>query len=169
MRKLAVLALALTLVTGTQAQDFAKPGPEHELLKKLVGTWDTSMKAGGAEFKGTMTYRMELGGLWLAGALESDLAGQKFSGKSMDTYDSGKKKYVGVWFDSMGTHPLLMEGDYDKDKKTMTMAGKGPGMDGKVTTWRSVSRMPDNDTVVMSMYVGDGKEPMFTVTYKRKK
>jgi hypothetical protein len=51
----------------------------------------------------------------------------------------------------------------------MTMVGKGPGQDGKVTTWRSVSSMPDNDTVRMSMYVGDGKEPMFTVTYKRKK
>jgi hypothetical protein len=166
---MAVLAMALTLGTGTRAQEAPKPGPEHEVLKKREGTWDTTMKAGGMEFKGTVTFKMELGGLWLAGSLESDLGGQKFYGKSMDTYDAGKKKYVGFWFDSMGTTPLTMEGSYDRDKKTLTMVGKGPGMDGKPTTWRSVSQMPDNDTVLMSMYVGDGKEPMFTVTYKRKK
>ncbi len=169
MRKMAVLAMVLAFVTGTQAQEPVKPGPEHQVLKKLVGTWDTTMKAGGMEFKGTVTFQMELGGLWLAGALESDLGGQKFYGKSMETYDAGKKKYVSVWFDSMGTTPLNMEGSYDKDKKTMTMVGKGPGKDGQVTTWRSVSGMPDNDTIQMSMYVGDGKEPMFSVTYKRKK
>jgi hypothetical protein len=169
MRKLAILAIVLAPVAGTQAQQPPKPGPEHELLKKLVGNWDTTLKAGGMEFKGTMTYKMELGGLWLVGSLESDLGGQKFYGKGLDTYDAGKKKYVSVWFDSMGTTPLMMEGTYDKDKKTLTMAGKGPGMDGKPTTWRSVSRMPDNDTILQSMYVGDGKEPMFTVAYKRKK
>ena len=169
MRKLAILVLALALVTGTQAQEFAKPGPEHQLLKAREGTWDTLLKANDMEFKGTVTFKMELGGLWLAGSLESDLGGQKFYGKSMDTYDGAKKKYLSVWFDSMGTTPLMMEGSYDKDKKTLTMVGKGPGKDGKETTWRSVSQMPDNDTVLMSMYVGDGKEPMFTVTYKRKK
>jgi hypothetical protein len=169
MRKTAVLALVLALVTGTRAQEFAKPGPEHELLKQHEGVWETTMKAAGMEFKGTVTFKMELGGLWLTGTLESDLGGQKFYGRGMDTYDAAKKKYVSVWFDSMGTTPLIMEGTLDKKTKTMTMVGKGPGMDGKLTTWRSVSRMPDNDTRVMSMYVGDGKEPMFTVTYKRKK
>jgi hypothetical protein len=169
MRKLAVLAVVLALVAGTRAQEPAKPGPEHEVLKKLAGTWDTTLKAGGAEFKGVMKYKMDLGGLWLAGALESDLGGMKFSGRSMDTYDAKKKKYVGVWFDSMGTAPLIMEGTYDAAKKTMTKVGEGPGMDGNLTKWRSVSRMPDNNTIEMSMYVGDGKEPMFTVTYKRKK
>jgi hypothetical protein len=112
---------------------------------------------------------MEVGGLWLVGSLASDLGGQKFHGKSLETYDAKKKKYVSVWFDSMSTTPLTMEGTYDKEKKTLTMVGEGPGMDGKVVKWRSVSRMPDGDTIHMSMYVGDSKEPMFTVTYKRKK
>src|SRR5262249_32330939 len=102
MRKLAVLA-GLGLRTVAPAQGPPKPGPEHELLKKHVGTWDTTMKADGMEFKGVVTFKMELGGLWLVGSLESDLAGQKFSGRSMDTYDAAKKKYVGLWFDSMST------------------------------------------------------------------
>ena len=45
----------------------------------------------------------------------------------------------------------------------------GVGMDGKPAKWKSVSEMPDDDTVNMSMFVGDAKEPMFTITYKRKK
>jgi hypothetical protein len=168
MRKIVVLVAAALAMPGW-SQEIAKPGPEHELLKKRVGTWSTTMKAGGMEFKGSVTFKMELGGLWLVGSLESELSGQKFYGKSLDTYDARKKVYVGAWFDSMSTTPMMMEGAYDKDKKTLTMVGDGVGMDGKSAKWKSVSEMPDNDTVNMSMFVGDAKEPMFTITYKRKK
>ncbi len=164
----ATMVSALLAVPGF-SQEPPKPGPEHKLLKLREGTWETTMKAGGQEFKGSVTFKMELGDLWLVGSMESDLAGQKFFGKSLDTYDAGKKKYIGVWCDSMGTTPLMMEGSLDAAKKTLTLIGEGPGMDGKLTKWRSVSGMPDKDTIEMSMYVGDAKEPMFTVTYKRKK
>lgn len=164
----AVLTTLLTMSTA-QAQEPPKPGPEHEVLKKLEGTWDTTMKAGGMEFKGTVTYKMEVGGLWLVSNLESDLGGQKFFGKGLDSYDTNKKKYVGIWVDSMSTSPMMMEGNYDKAKKSMTMSGEGPGMDGKPTKYKSVTVMPDDDTINMQMYMGDGKEPAFTIVYKRKK
>jgi hypothetical protein len=167
-RWFAVVAL-FALVAPVTGQDIPKPGQEHALLKAREGTWDTLMKADGKEFKGTQTYKMDLGGLWLSGAMESDLGGQKFSGRSMDTFDAKKGKYVGLWFDSMSTTPMHMEGTYDKEKKTLTMIGDGPGMDGKITKWKSVTTAPDADTVHMSMFVGDGKDPMFTLIYKRKK
>jgi hypothetical protein len=169
MRMIAAITMAAVLSVPVIAQEPSKPGPEHKVLKKMEGSWDTTMKFGDMESKGTMTYKMDLGGLWLVGSLESDLGGQKFSGKGLDTYDPAKKKYVGYWFDSMSTTPLAMEGTYDAEKKTMTMVGEGPGQDGKPAKWKSVSTMPDDDTISMSMYVGDAKEPMFTVTYKRKK
>lgn len=169
MRMIVAVSMAAALAIPSFAQEPPKPGPEHKLLKQREGTWETTMKTGGMEFKGTVTYKMELGGLWLVGSMDSDLAGQKFSGKSLDTYDAQRKKYVGIWCDSMSTTPMTMEGSYDSEKKTLTMIGDGPGMDGKPTKWRSVSEMPDKDTVQMSMYVGDAKDPMFTVTYKRKK
>jgi hypothetical protein len=171
MRKLAVLATLAALVggSGLQAQEPPKPGPEHKLLAAREGTWELTMKFGGMESKGVVGYKMELGGLWLVGAMESDLLGQKFSARSLDTYDAAKKKYVGYWFDSMSTTPMTMEGGYDAAKKTLTLVGQAPGPDGKVTTWRSVSSMPDNNTIELQMYVGEAKEPMFTVTYKRKK
>jgi hypothetical protein len=169
MRTITAITMVAVLTVSAAAQEPAKPGPEHKLLEKRAGTWSTTMKAGGMEFKGVMTSRMELGGLWLVGSLESDLGGQKFYGKGLDTYDARKKKYIGVWFDSMSTTPMTMEGNFDKDGKTLTMIGDGVGMDGKPARWKSVSRMPDDDTIEMAMYVGDAKEPMFTVTYKRKK
>ena len=72
-----------------KAQEPPKAGPEHEVLKKMEGNWNLVMKFGGMESKGTVAYKMELGGLWLTGAMESELFGAKFQGKSLDTYDAG--------------------------------------------------------------------------------
>jgi hypothetical protein len=165
------LTLAAVLIGTTAAQEAPKPGPEHKHLAKLEGTWETTMKFGDNEHKGTMTYKMELGGLWLTGSLQSNTENEKekFYGRSMETYDSKKKKYVTHWFDSMSTTPMAMEGSYDKENKTMTMTGDSVGMDGKPAKWKWVTKTKDDDTMVMSAYVGDGKNPMFTVTYKRKK
>ena len=161
--------VGVVLALPAVAQEPVKPGPEHKMLKRLEGNWETTMKAGGREFKGTVTYKMELGGLWLVSSMESDFPGQKFYGKGLDTYDAKKKKFISVWCDSLITTPLIMEGTFNKAKKTLTMVGDGPGMDGKPAKWRSVSEMPNNDTVLFRMYLGDGKEPMFSITYKRKK
>ena len=170
MRWLGVVALAAAVaVPSARAQEFPKPGPEHEVLKKLEGTWDVTMKFGGMETKGTVTNKMELGGLWLVANLESELLGTKFYGKGLDSYDTAAKKYVSYWFDSMGPRPVAMEGTYDKDKKSLTMAGEGPGMDGKPTKYKSTSEMPDDNTINFTMWMGDGKDPAFTIVYKRKK
>ena len=95
----ATLAVVLA-VPAAQAQEAPKPGPEHELLKKHEGTWETTMKFGGMESKGTVTYKMELGGLWLTSAFEGEFAGAKFSGRGLDSYDAGKKKYVCLLYTS---------------------------------------------------------------------
>lgn len=164
-----VLLLGITPVLVAQAPPPPKVGPEFDVLKKQVGTWDTVMKAGGMETKGVATYKMDLNGLWLAGTFDTDLGGQKYSGRGFDSYDEKKKKYVGVWMDSMGTSPMVMEGTYDDKSKALTMIGDGPDMTGKTTKWKSVSTWGDADTLNFSMFVGDGKEPMFSIVYKRKK
>jgi hypothetical protein len=169
VRFFSVIAVAALTVSTVPAQEFPKPGPEHEILKKLVGNWDLTMKFGGAESKGKVTYKMVLDGMWLESTLESDIFGMKFYGKGLDSYDAKKKKYVSTWFDSMSASPMVMEGTYDKEKKTLTLEGEGPGMDGKLTKQKSISVMPDDDTINFSMYMGDGKEPAFTIVYKRKK
>ncbi|WP_439631550.1 DUF1579 domain-containing protein [Gemmata sp.] len=169
MKLLSTCAVVLALTAPVHAQSPAKPGPEHDVLKKMEGNWDMTMKFGGMEAKGTVVYKMELGGLWLAGALETELFGSKFSGRSLDSYDAAKKKYVGVWVDSMSASTMVLEGTFDAATKTLTMTGDGPGQDGKPTKHKAVSVMPDDDTINFSMFMGDTKEPMFTIVYKRKK
>jgi len=167
VRCLVVALLALAMTTAARSQEAPKPGPEHEMLKKLGGPWELTMKAGGQEFKGKAIYKMEVGGMWLVSTVECDLFGQKFSGKGLDSYDTGKKKFTSVWVDNMSGIPLLMEGTYDKDKKTMTLTGEGPGMDGKPTKYKSVTEFVDESTMNFTMYMGDAKEPGFTIAYKR--
>jgi len=165
----AVAVLGLVAVPAARAQVLPTPGPEHEMLKKLEGTWEATAKGGGTETKGTMTYKMALNGLWLMSKFEGDFAGTKFEGHGMDSYDPVKKKFVGVWVDTMATSPLVLEGTYDKEKKAITMTGEGPGMDGKPTKYKTVSEMKDDDNMVFSLYMADAKDAMMTITYKRKK
>lgn len=161
--------VAVVLAGSVFAQEMPKPGKEHEMLKKLEGTWDTTMTMMGKDEKGTTTYKMELGGFWLASTMECKIEGFTFTGKGLDGYCPIKKKYVSIWTDSMGPSPVIMEGTYDADKKTLTTSGEGPSPEGKMTKYKCVTEHPDADTMKMSMYIGDGKDPMFTINYKRKK
>lgn len=171
MRTMALLAAAV-LVTQTAAQDgppVAKPGPEHKILANMEGTWDTVMKADGKEHKGVAVYKAELGGLWITSTFESEMGKEKYYGRGMDTYDAKRKVYVGYWFDSMSATPMKLEGTLDPKTKKLTLKGEAPGLDGKPATWTSVTETKDDDTTHFAMYVGDAKEPMFTIDYKRRK
>jgi hypothetical protein len=147
------------------------PGPEHEALKKLEGTWNAKVKMGENESAGTMTYKMECGGLWLTGDFRGEFEGQKFQGRGVDGYDPEKKKYVSVWVDSMSTRPMFLEGTYDKEKKTLTMTGEAPGPDGKLAKHKMVTHMPDDDHMTLTMYiVADGQDnKVMTIDYSRKR
>jgi hypothetical protein len=172
--RLLIVLLAAAIVLSPKlsvAQAPPKPGPEHEILKQHEGIWEATVNLGGAESKGTMTYKMDLGGTWLVSDFDSDLGGQKFRGKGLDTYDPKKKKYVGVWADSMETSPMITEGTYDSEKKTLTMLGEGHGMDGKPTRYKMTTEIKDKDTMVFTMSAADkdGKDQvMMTINYKRK-
>jgi hypothetical protein len=166
------LACAFTLIQGALfAQGPATPGPEHQALKKLEGTWTAKVKMGDAESTGTMTYKMELGGLWLLSHFQGEFGDQKFEGRGMDTYDPMKKKYLSVWVDSMSTQPMLSEGTYDEKEKILTMTGKAPGPDGEPAQYRMVVKETDDDHHTFTMYMigKDGQEnKMMTIDYTRK-
>ncbi len=171
-RVILACALAIWLAPNTRAQEPPKPSPELEHLKQLEGTWDATVKAGPEESKGTMTYKMGLGGMWLLSHFEGQFAGGKFEGRGMDTYDPIKKKYINVWADSMVPQILVMEGDYDKENKTLTLTGERQTPDGKPIKFKSVVKLVDADTMefTMSGPGPEGKEGvMVSISYKRKK
>lgn len=173
---LSLLLLTFTagLAAAQEQPPMAKPGPEHALLKKMEGTWDAVMKMPEvpAPMKAVATYKMELDGFWLTSEFKMDDPLMKFTGRGVDGYDQTKKKYVGIWVDSMSSAPLVMEGTYDEKTQTSTMTGEGPGRDGKPQKYKTVTRSVDDNhhKFEMLMVGADGKETSaFTIDYTRRK
>lgn len=178
MRKAAlVAALALALPVRALAQEMPKPGPEHDLLKQDVGTWDATVEffpAPGAPpslSKGVSTIRM-LGGFWQLDEFQSEFMGQPFEGRGQTGWDAEKKAYVGSWVDSTSPGLMLSSSTYDPKTKTMTGWSDMEGPDGKKVKSKGVTEWKDADTRVFTMYAPgpDGKEWLnMRITYKRRK
>ena len=89
-------------------------------------------------------------------------------------YDTNKKKYVGIWADSMINHMWHYEGTVDETGKKLTLDAEGPSMagDGKMTKYQDAYEFKDNDTIIAtsSMQAQDGKwTVMMKGTAKRRK
>lgn len=166
------VAIALGSAIATNAQSMPTPAPEHEAMKKHEGVWLAKIKSNGTESTGTMTLKLDCGGLWMSSEFQADFGGQKFQGRGLDGYDPAKKKYVSVWVDSFSTSLLIMEGTMNKEKKTVTMFGEGPGPDGKPIKFKSETVFTDDDHQAFRMFAvdGDGKDmEILSIDYTRKK
>jgi len=176
-RSLAALALSLCALVPSLAlaqPAMPPPGPEHEMLKKDVGTWDATvemfMQAGAppSVSKGTDTVSM-VGAFWQVDEFKSEMMGQPFEGRGATGYDPAKRKYVGTWVDSMMPGYYTTEGTYDPATKTLTAIMEGPGPDGAIAKTKETTEWKDADTRVFTMFQPDGKSVMMRITYKRRK
>lgn len=175
LRSFVRLFVAVVIVAGlakfASAQPpLPKPGPEHAKLEQLVGTWDCVANDGQNDSKGTIVYKMELGGLWLGS--DFNLGEGEFRGKGLDTYDALKKKYISVWCDSMSTTPLVFEGEYDQAGKVLTMVAEGRLPTGDKAKFTSVTTHIDKDTHYFSLKMAgdDGKDmQLIKIKYTRRK
>jgi hypothetical protein len=162
-----LLVLFAAPVVGQEPKG-VEPGPEHAKFKKLVGTWDATIAMQGNEAKGTMTWHLGLGNLWLLEHFKADLGDMKFEGMGATTYDPAKKQYVSVWLDSMSTTPMITHGNYKGDK--MVMKGK-MNQGGKMMNVTMTSVMKDNNNIVFTMTT-DGPDgnamEMMKISYKRR-
>jgi hypothetical protein len=177
------IALSALIAAGPTMSAFAqdqppppKPGPEHELLKQDVGTWDATVEVfepgkPPAVSKGVETTTL-VGGFWAISDFKSQMMGQPFEGRGAAGYDPARKKYVSTWVDSMSTGYYLGESTYDAKTKTMTGWLEGPDPTGKTSKTKATTEWKDADTKVFTMYMTgpDGKEvPTMKITYKRRK
>jgi hypothetical protein len=177
-RTFVLAALLCGAAAGARAQDMPPmptPGPEHEVLKKDVGTWDATVEMlmpPSPPSKGTEVNTLGPGGLWLIGDFKSEMMGAPFQGHSVTGWDPAKKKYVGAWVDSMSTAIAVTESTYDAASRSMTGWIEAPGPDGRPMKMKAVSQLKDDDTRVFTMYMPgpDGKEAAsMRITYKRRK
>jgi hypothetical protein len=180
MHKVAIATLVLA--SFALAQDppaMPKPVKEHEWLQQWVGEWEGEAEMMSApdqpptKNKGTESAR-SLGGFWILSEVKADMMGMPFTGVMTVGYDPEKKKYVGTWVDSMGSHLWKYEGSVDKDGKTLILETEGPNPQapGKTAKYRETMEFKDKDHKVFtsSMLGEDGKWVTFlTVKYTRKK
>lgn len=173
LHRLLRVTTACALLGGASVHaQFATPGPEHLAMKKHEGEWTAKVKTEGGDSAGTMTVKMECGGLWLSSDFKSDFGGLPFHGRGLDTYDPGKKKYLSVWVDSMSTRPLILEGTLHEPTKTLTLRGEGVGPDGGPAKYKTETIFTDDQHHLFHMYLvaADGTETkMMTIEYTRKK
>jgi hypothetical protein len=155
---------------------FPKPGPEHEVFQKDVGTWDATIEtrmAPGAPpsvSHGVMTSQLACNGRWLIAQFRNETSG--FEGHGIYGFDASKGTYTAVWVDPLRTFLAPMEGTYDPAKKTMTFVGEARKPDGSALRWREVTETVDPDTQIFRSFMplpSGGEFEMMTVTYKRRK
>ncbi|QDT52892.1 hypothetical protein Pan44_09050 [Caulifigura coniformis] len=153
--RLAACVAVVLVAGGSFAQDFPKPGKEHQDLAKAVGKWKLTVKEGfNAGQTGTSEFKAVCNGMWVASDFKMDDG--SFTGQGLDSYDPTKKKYVSVWVDSMSATPLFFEGDWTEPGKTMVMTAKGPGPDGTPVEYRSVTKHPSEKAMTFELYMKSG-------------
>lgn len=186
---LATVALAVNAIAGDEKKPGAMdpaaqqammqammPGPQHEMMKKLAGNFDYTIKmwmdptSPAQESTGKRTAELVLGGRYLQEKFTGQFMGMEFVGMGTMGYDNLAKEYVSTWIDNMGTGIMVSHGQCDS-KGTWTMSGESMDpMTGKKVTMRSVWKTVDDNNFVMEMYGPgpDGKDAkMLEITMKR--
>lgn len=163
---------------ASESMPMEKPTPQHEELKKLVGNWELEMKfpgPDGAEVvsKGVSKIKM-MGDFWAVEDATFDMMGMAYTGHGIIGYDAVRKKHISTWSDSMSSSMMYMQGDMDKDGKTLRLESEGPSMTepGKMTTYSFKEMWTDDNTRAMEMHTPgpDGKDMLvWTMTYRRTK
>jgi hypothetical protein len=159
-------------------QKYGTPGPEHEKLKMMEGTFDadTTMQmapdAPPMTSKGKMINKMVVDGRFLQGDYTGEMMGQPFKGLSLSGFNRYTKKIENVWLDSMSTGMMNSQGTLDDaGKMSLTCTFDCPITQSKRTN-RQVLTINDANSHTLEMYdVGpDGKEfKSMTIKYTRAK
>lgn len=175
---LAVAGNPSQAVAQEQGPPMPKPGPEHEVLKADVGTWDAKVEvipSPGMQpmvSKGVETNTMGCGGLCLISDFKGEVApGQPFHGHGITTWDGAKKKYVGSWTDSMSAGLGIGESTWDPAGKKASGTMEIPEPSGGTLKSRMVVEYPSSTSRTMTSYMTgpDGKEFMnMRITYTRR-
>lgn len=155
----------------------ATPGPMHDLMKPMVGTWKAVTKSwtGPGEptvSEGSSENTLIIGGRFLHSAFKGTFFGMPFEGMGITGYNNQKKQFEGVWVDNMGSAVSWSHGSVDPLGKviTMTTMFTDPAT-GKETPYRMVTKIVDTNQHTFAM-VGskDGKDHTeMEITYTRVK
>ncbi len=159
--------------------EVASPKAEHEMLGKLAGDWNCSMKfwmgpgAPMQEGKGACTHSVVNGGRAVSSLFTGEMMGMPYEGHGMDGFDNFNKVYWATWTDNMTTGMMYMEGTSTDGGKTVVFntTMDEPVMGVKDKPVRMVSKWVDENTHVLESWdeVGTPNEfKAMEITYSRK-
>src|SRR5262245_16061639 len=121
--------------------------PEVKVFEKDVGTWDAEIEvrsAPGAQperSRGLMTQRI-VAGRWLISDFKNLDSG--FEGHGIHGWDSLAHRYTGVWVDTMRSALVVMNGEWDAEKRVMTYRAEMQ-LPNRLVRWREVTESKDAD------------------------
>jgi hypothetical protein len=182
MMGLVVALLAVTAVYasegGKEMPPMPQPTQEHAWLMQLAGNWKADVEATmdpskpAEKSQGTETVR-SVGGFWVVADYTGTFMGSPFTGMFTLGYDPATKRYVGMWIDSMSSHPWRSEGTVDASGKVLTLQGEGPcpGTPGRMVKFKDTIELKTADHRVFTSMMEDesGKwVPGMTINYTRK-
>ena len=153
----------------------AKPSPEMEKLKSLVGTWSVAMKfeasemGPGGEATGTDTVTLGPGGLSVVGDFKAETGPMgSFSGHGITTWDEQEKVYKAFWVDSMTPGAIAMTGRWKGNSLVFT--GEYTHMGKKIGMKQVTSDItPTSNTVAMDVSENGGPmKRVMTFKYTKK-
>lgn len=146
------------------AQDFAFPQsqPEHQLLQKFVGEWEsTSELLMGPDqpplaCTGKMSAEM-LGDFWMVARVSGEMMGTTVTAVQTVGYNDKAKSYVGTWVDSSNDHCWNYRGSVDETGKVLTLEAEGPRFDdpNATTKYRDIYEFVSADVIVMKSQMMD--------------
>jgi hypothetical protein len=104
------------------------PGPVHERLGNLAGTWDVAIQYRLGEKiqegKATCDAKWILEGRFLQQDYHSRFQGKPFHVLQILGYDNQKKKFIELMMDNLSTSVLHNEGEISEDGKVITNSGE---------------------------------------------
>lgn len=170
-------------------QESTTPGKAHEVLDRLAGEWETTMRVWMAgpgmpptETKGRSTVRWVLGRRFLQEEMTGktmmpDLTGAMkavpFEGIGLLGHDNYRNMYVGSWVDNMNTHMLTFRGTFDPSGKVFTAYGEmdEPMMNVTGRYCRYITRIISDDKHIFEihdLHAGENYK-VIEIVYERKK
>ncbi len=156
--------------------EYMTPGPMHEMLAKNVGTWKTLTTfwnypgAEPATSEGTAETESILGGRFFRTVHHSNVMGMPMEGWSIDGYDNGKKVFMSIWMDNMGTGLAHSSGTYDEATGAFNHIGTMyDAMADMDLEFRTVTRIVGENKMIFEMYTDfQGQEfKMMEMVYTR--
>lgn len=159
------------------ASRLTRPGAEHDLLERFLGTWDSVTRITGATGDGdpgTVEYSWLMPGRWLKSEFKGRMMGMLVESFTIIGYDNFKQSYVWSSVSNMDTALRSAEGDLDPGGKALITYGTVDeyltGEHDKMV--RYVWRFVDKDKIVMEVHdlaIGENNTKVVEVEMTRRR